>query len=82
MFRILTEDKNVKFIKDLLARRCIDYTMYHCEGSWQGSPEKSMLIELDGASRKVAEALARHIKNANIQQAVLIQEIPVKSRLV
>ena len=82
MFRILTEDKNVECVRDFLDRYCVDYTMYRCEGSWQGSRERSMLIELDGVSLEIAEALAQYIKRANVQEAVLVQEIPAKSRLI
>jgi hypothetical protein len=40
------------------------------------------MIELADASKNVAEAVARLIKHANFQQAVLPQEIPVTSRLI
>jgi len=77
-----SRDKNADLVKEFLARSGIDYTMYDCEGSWKGLCEKSMLFELDGSSREVAEAIAQFIKDANVQEAVMIQEIPVNSRLV
>jgi len=50
MFRILTENKNADAIKDFLACCGVDFTMFDCEGSWKGMCERSMLIEIDGAS--------------------------------
>ncbi len=82
MYRILTENKNVYEVKKLLANMNLDYTMYYADGSWKGQPEDSLMIELADASKDVAEAVARLIKHANFQQAVLLQEIPVMSRLI
>ena len=82
MYRILTENKNVCEVKKLLVNMNLDYTMYYAEGSWKGQPENSVMIELVDASEDVAEAAARLIKCANFQQTVLLQEIPVMSRLI
>lgn len=76
------ENKNVCEVKKLLVNMNLDYTMYYADGSWKGQPEDSLMIELADASEDVAEAVARLIKHANFQQAVLLQEIPVMSRLI
>jgi hypothetical protein len=82
MYRILTENKNVPELKTLLVDMGLDYTMYYADGSWKGQPENSLMIELADASKELAEAVARLIKHTNFQQSVLLQEIPVVSRLV
>jgi hypothetical protein len=82
MYRILTENKNVRELKILLVNMNLDYTMYYADGSWKGRPEDSLIIELGDASEDVAEAVAKLIKHANFQQAVLLQEIPIMSRLI
>ncbi len=82
MFRILTENKNADAVKKLLASLDLDYTIYYCEGSWKRQSEKSMLIELGTASGVLAERVAELIKKTNVQEAVLLQEIPATNRLV
>ena len=82
MYRILTERKNVAGIKSLLGRLGLDFTVYYGDGSWHGRGEASMLIELDQASKGTAKRAARLIKKSNAQQAVLLQEVPTKSRLI
>ena len=82
MFRILTENKNIDAIKQLLGRLGLDFTCYYGDGSWEGQLENSLLIELDRTSEDVAEEVARIIKQTNVQKIVLLQEIPVRSRYV
>lgn len=82
MFRILTENRNVEQIKRALVRFGMDYTLYPSEGCWHGHPENSLAIELDNVTRSAAECAALMIKQMNHQQAVLLQEIPVRSTLL
>jgi hypothetical protein len=82
MYRILTEDKNADQVKRMLEGLGLDYTVYYGDGSWRGQAENSMTIELDNASEDVAETVAKLIKQTNFQQSVLLQEIPVTSRLI
>jgi hypothetical protein len=82
MFRILTEDKNVKRVKAMLTGLGLDFTLYRARGSWQGREENSLAIELDNVPRYRAENAAKAIKSLNNQEAVLLQEIPVISKLL
>ena len=82
MYRILTENKNADAVKGLLGSLGLDYTMYFGDGSWHGQAENCMLIELGNTSQDVAEVVATLIKALNLQQAVLLQHIPVTSQLV
>ena len=82
MFRILTEEKNVKQVKATLTGLGLDFTLYRARGSWRGQEERSLAIELDNVTRKRAEDAAKLIKVMNNQEAVLLQEIPVGSQLL
>jgi hypothetical protein len=82
VFRILTEDKNVRRVKAMLTGLGLDFTLYRARGSWQGKEENSLAIELDNIPRYRAEDAARAIKSMNNQEAVLLQEIPVVSKLL
>lgn len=82
MYRILTEEKNVDQIKTALTGLGLDFTLYRANGSWQGHEENSLAIELDNISQNLAEHVARTIKSMNEQDTVLLQEIPVISKLI
>lgn len=77
MYRIFTENKNVHNIIHFLKKEKINATIYHAIGIWQGTEEKSLVIELSAESSKpwVADYVARHIKAFNNQEVVLIQRI-------
>jgi hypothetical protein len=82
MYRIVTQFKNVEMVKSTLRGLGLDYTLFACKGSWRGQPENSLAIELDNITRALAIRAARSIKRLNNQEAVLLQEIPVSSRLI
>jgi len=82
MYRILTEEKNVEQLKTTLVGLGLDFTLFRTLGSWHGREEDSLVIELDNIPRNLAEHAARSIKLMNRQQAVLLQEIPVVSKLI
>jgi len=82
MFRILTEEKNVDQIKTTLNGLGLDFTLFNAQGSWKGMEENSLAIELDNIPRHRAENAAQIIKSMNNQEAVLLQEFPIKSKLM
>jgi len=82
MYRILTESKNLDLVKASLGDLGLDYTLYSADGSWEGHPESSLIIELDNITKELAEKAAKLIKHLNRQEKVLLQEIPVTSQLV
>ena len=82
MYRILTERKNVDLVMKAMVRLGVDYTIFFGVGGYHLAPEKSMVIELDMIAPEIAEAAALEIGIFNDQQAVLLQEIPIKSRLI
>jgi hypothetical protein len=82
MYRIVTEGKNVEGIKAALVGFDLDFTLFRGIGSWRGREEQSVAVELDRISRSTAEMVARTIKTMNDQEAVLLQEFPIKTDLV
>jgi hypothetical protein len=82
MYRILTEEKNVEQVTATLTSLGLDFTLYRARGSWHGQEENSLAIELDQIPRSLAESTAMAIKSLNEQEAVLLQEIPVVSKLL
>jgi hypothetical protein len=76
IFRIMTEDKNLKGIKKILNRFFFDgYTLYHAEGMWYGKPEKSLVIEVSHELSTWVRACASEIRDLNKQDCVMIQYI-------
>jgi type II secretory pathway component PulC len=82
MYRILTEEKNVEQVKATLTGLGLDFTLFNAQGCWRGQRENSLAIELDNISLSRAEDAARIIKSMNKQEAILLQEIPVVSKLI
>ena len=76
MLRILTENKNKSNIEAEMIARGIDFTIYEAEGTWQGTREHSLIIEVEGHVRKTVFDVAEAIRKMNNQQAVYVQDIP------
>lgn len=78
IFRLYTEYKNIPGITKLADSYFESYTIYRADGRWQGTSEKSLVIEIiaqDGElSRMTCRVfdLARRIKKLNKQQAVWV----------
>jgi hypothetical protein len=82
MFRIVTEDKNVEGIQAALVGLALDFTLFRGVGAWRGKAESTLAVELDRISRATAEMIALKIKTMNDQEAVLLQEFPIKTELL
>jgi len=82
MYRIVTENKNLSGIKEILSRWGLDYTMFPAIGSWHGVEEPSLVIEIAGFSRWIVEAAAKDILVTNFQESVLLQEFSVNSEFI
>jgi hypothetical protein len=80
MYRIYTEDVNRKTIHNLADARFTGYTVYTATGVWKGDQELSLVLEFaaerDWEIGKSVCDLAREIKAANHQEAVLVVQIP------
>lgn len=89
LYRIITEDKEPQSRYDqateLFNRLGIKgATVSRARGVWRGQWENSLIIEIAGteADRSKVWALAQAIKQANKQEAVLMQVFSCESQLV
>jgi uncharacterized membrane-anchored protein YitT (DUF2179 family) len=83
-FRIYTEDRNQERIEEILRKSFEGFTIYKAEGYWRLQKENSLIIEILGESEAIEKInqVAREIKEANNQQAVLVQRIKNNNWLV
>ena len=76
VYRIYTENRNKADIVAMVSQDFPGFTLYECEGYWQGQPEQSLVFEIITLerviSRDVIDNLAQRIKDHNHQQAVLV----------
>jgi uncharacterized membrane-anchored protein YitT (DUF2179 family) len=76
LYRIFTENKNHAEIEKIINKYYDGYTLIKGEGFWRLQKENSLIIEIvteDNESK--VNAIAKEIKIANNQEAVLIQRI-------
>jgi hypothetical protein len=84
MFRICTEDKNREGIEKIVSSKFEAYTLLAGRGVWRNTAEQSLVIEILTNSEQAGtiNQLALEIKQANQQEAVLVQRYPVDSILI
>jgi hypothetical protein len=80
--RILTEDVNRQVIIEILSKYFESFNVTETLGYWEGQAEKSLSIELIGASEKDVLRASEEIRVANAQEAIMVFSITGKSRLV
>ena len=80
--RILTEDINRPLIVDILTKYFDSFTIVPQVGYWKGQAERSLSIELIGASEKDVLRASEEIRIANSQEAIIVFSITGKSRLL
>lgn len=84
LYRILTEDKNRDGIVGIIKECFTGFTLIPAIGYWQGIKENSLIIEINASSLDEyrINVIAKQIKILNNQQAVMVQQIDVKSELI
>ena len=80
--RILTEDINRQSVIDILSKYFDSFTLIAQKGYWKGQEERSLSIEIIGASEKTVLRASEEIRVANAQEAVMVFSITGKSRLL
>ena len=78
LYRIFTEDipENHDAILEQIASQYEGFTVIKGDGFWRLQPEKSLIIEVVTIDEDAKiTALANAIKEANAQEAVLVQKI-------
>ncbi|KKK51353.1 hypothetical protein LCGC14_3115790 [marine sediment metagenome] len=84
LYRIITENKNYDHIVEIVKVYFTGFTIIKAQGYWKNTAEHSLIIEIvtDKANRNQIDHIAYNIKKRNEQQAVLVQSIPVESKLI
>jgi hypothetical protein len=72
IYRIYTEEKNKPEILKLAARKLESFTVQPTLGYYRGKSEKSIVIEVVGASAKAIKQLAARIGRMSNQKSVLV----------
>lgn len=81
-FSIHTENKNEKWIENLLSIGFDGFTVVKAAGFWKGQKEKALEIVIYTANTELVRAMADRIKHHNKQEAVLITETDCKIELI
>jgi hypothetical protein len=79
--RIYTEEKNKNAIVQLVGTQFESFTLQPTLGYYRGSAEKSIVIEIVGASASKIKLLAERIRKMNGQQSVLILRLEGHSEI-
>ena len=84
LYRIYTEDVNRHRVEAIAQEFFQGFTVLQSTGFWEGSREESVVIEVigDESLRPEVTACAEAIKDANSQEAVLVQALQNDSWLV
>jgi hypothetical protein len=69
--RLYTEQKNERAIIRLVGEQFENFTMQPVMGFFDGSPEKSIVVEIVGATPLSIRKLAARIKKMNGQKSIL-----------
>lgn len=82
LYRIYTENKNRSWIEKQASRLFSGFSVVNAIGYWEGSKEKSLIIEIiagntKGNKNKLA-VLKDLIKRYNQQESVLLTECEIK----
>ena len=77
LYRIYTENKNPKTIEKIASKHFEGFTIFKAKGFWRLQKENSSILEIEAPKIKKAKInkLAKEIKEANNQEAVMVQEI-------
>lgn len=82
LYRLLTENKNLPQVEKLISDQFEGFTLYKAQGYWRLQKENTLVIEIETSDMDKINKLAKQIKEANKQEAVLVQEIKNKAYLV
>jgi hypothetical protein len=76
LYRIYTERKNEETIEKIVGKYFEGFSILKSEGFWRLQKEDSLIIEIVAEDTdKLINDLAKEIKVANNQEAILIQKI-------
>ena len=81
IYRIYTEEKNKRVIVRLTAKNSENFTLQPTLGYYRGKPERSIVIEILGASQRAVEQLAVSIRRMNGQKSILVMKVQAQGKL-
>lgn len=76
-YRILTENTNRVGIEELISKFTDGCTIFYTVGTYNGTREKSLVIEVANILPSTVQELALEIKALNKQESVMVQSIPL-----
>ncbi len=84
LYRIITENRNYEHIIEMVRVYFTSFTVIKAEGYWKNIAEHSLIVEIvaDKDQAVKIDHIAYNIKKRNEQQAVLVQSIPVETKLI
>jgi len=82
IFSLYTED--MPNLASIVTQYFDGATIYSARGIWRGTSEASAVVEIIAPStaRQQVIALAKHIKAANHQTAIMVDERPARMRIL
>jgi acetolactate synthase regulatory subunit len=81
VYRIYTEKKNKRAILDLVGQEFESFTVQATSGYYRGHSEKSIVIEIVGASARAIKRIAEQIRKMNGQKSVLVLKLNARSQV-
>lgn len=81
IYRVYTEEKNKRDIVRLAAQQFENFTLQPTLGYYQGRSEKSIVVEVVGASERSVTQFASRIQKMNGQKTVLLMKVNVRTKL-
>jgi hypothetical protein len=77
LYRIFTENKNLKTVEKLVSKYFDGFTILKSTGYWRLQREHGLVIEVTDPTIKktTIDKLAREIRDVNAQETVLVQRI-------
>ena len=85
LYRILTENKNRKYIAKIVSDEFEGFTIYKSQGFWRGVSERSLTIEIYAKTVGIEDrvkSVCRLIKEYNKQECVLVQKLEVEAEFI
>lgn len=82
LYRILTENVNLRSIIELCNNHFSGFTIIRGFGYWHNQAEQSLIIEIVTENNTAVRQLAAAIKELNQQEAIMIQAWQIGSWLI
>lgn len=81
IYRVYTEEKNKRDIVRLAAQQFESFTLQPTLGYYRGRSEKSVVVEVVGASERSVTRFALGIQKMNGQKTVLLMKIDGRTKI-